>query len=271
MKQQALHRFSASALKGNTRTIQRPLALLCVIYLFYAVLLLAGGWLLVTETSRNLLHLLFWCGGRILLAAGMILLTMRCKAHITERCIRLLHLPCADVSSAYKRLLRLCFWKQLIRLGIHLVIGTGLLGAGILLQKAAAHEDGIYWLMGAAQAIPLILGMLFLRLRMEICFSAAEVLCVQNPARSALYSFRTAASMMHGQYSFFLRVLLRSLPWMLLPAMLPRCIMNLTLFFSVRHLEWQYSRTEGEETCYEHSHISSPYSGTHEAGGFSAP
>ncbi|MBQ8687429.1 MAG: hypothetical protein IJ512_02620 [Ruminococcus sp.] len=271
MKQQALHHFSASALRGNSRPIQLPLMLLCAFYLLYAALLLAGSWLLVSGTSLSLLHTLLWCGGRLLLSIGAILLTMRCKVHILSRCTRLFHLSAGDVSSVYKRLLRLCFWKQLIRLSVRLILAGGLLGAALLLEEAAARADSIYWLMGAAQVIPLTLGMLLLRLRFEAVFAAAEVLCVQDPAQSAFCSLRTAFLMMQGQYRFLLRILLRSLPWMLLPAMLPRYMMNLTLFFSVRHLEWQYSRTEGSENRCEPSHIQGPYPKPHEAGGISAP
>ncbi len=271
MKQQTLHQFSASALRGNSRCMHLPLIELSSIYLLYGALLLSGAWLLCTETDGSLLWVLLWCGIRLLLGTGVILLGIRCKVHLLRHCTELLHLPCDTASAAYKRMLRLALVNLLIRFLMRLSAAAGIAAAVYLLQEAAVHTDGIYWLMGAVQVIPLILGILLLRLRWGICFAAAESLCVQKSNPSAWGSLKAACSMMHGQYRFLLGILLRSLPWMLLPAMMPRCTMTWTTFFAVRHLEWQYQQPEGGTDCFEPTRIHRRNPKPHAAGGVSAP
>ncbi|MBQ8515664.1 MAG: hypothetical protein IJ496_09735 [Ruminococcus sp.] len=271
MKQTALHRFSAAALKGNTRPLQGPLMLLCTVYALHIALLLMGAWLLCTCSDLSLMWILLWCGGKLLLSVTTVLIALRCKAHLLLRCISLLRLPCGFLSAGYKRLLRLALWKGLIRFLIRLPAAVGFFAAGLLLQEAAAHTDSLYWLMGAAQVLPLTLGLLLLRLRAEVCFLAAEVLCVQQPEVSALSSLKTAFRLMLGQYAFFLRILLRSLPWMLLPGRAIRCIMTMISFFSVRHLEWRYHLTEGRDCGCEPAHLHRRFRKPRAAGELPAP
>ncbi len=235
MKQKALHQFTHQTIKGKSRCMYRPMAALSVIYFLCPVLTLLTAWLLLTQTTPNALSVLLWCIGRILLAIAATLLAARCKVHLYIRCLDLLELSHSYLRAGFRRLVRLSLWKGLLRLLLDTAMLAAVIGAILLLRTASMQEEGIYSLMGAVQALPVLLVLLTIRLRWEMRFAAAEVLCVRFAENSALRTLREARLILSGQYGFVLRVILRCIPVLLLP----RAAMTLTSYFSVRQLEFR--------------------------------
>jgi hypothetical protein len=271
VKQQALHAFSAAALKGHTAPMHRQLLQKGILALLHTAGQIALAWLLCTQTKQALPAVTLWCLGCLLLRTGYFVLSGRITVRLHRHCLAQLGLSCASQRAAYRRLLHVTLWEVLFRFLLRIPAAGAVWCAGFLLRQAAAQTEGLYALMGCVQVLPVLLGIMLLRLRLTCDCAAAKVLCIRYPEAKLRPLFRTAHGMLKGQARFLLLVLLRCLPWQILPGMLPRWHMTLTAYFSVRCLEWQYQQPERRLSYCERPHIHCPYPNSHAAGTVSTP
>lgn len=268
MKQRQLYRFSKTAIKGGYIEVLSPILVISAVYLVYLVLSLTGAYFLC-RYYFTLAAILIWCGARLIMKMLTILLTVRSRAAVIRRCIVRISLPCGYERSIYRVLLRIYFFKGLA-VFISRLIFTSIIFLGFWLISTNSFDNrSVYRILMAFQAIPAAVVILWLRLKLFICFAGAEVLSVGNPSLGAWKSILSCAKMLSGQYGFAVGVMLRNLRSIILPFLLPVSVQTLVSYFSVRYIEWQHQKQE--EKCYnEQADIYSMHKGAFEAGDFSS-
>ncbi len=237
MTQKALCRFSAALLKTNDFSIQGHLLLLMLMYSAYTGLLLTGSWF---ATHNGFIGILLFCGTKLLFRALLAVVSAGRRGDVIESCLRMLSADFANRKVRNKRLRRLYLLRGLWRLGLRVIASGIIIGGLILAHMASKQAEGFYFLMGAAQSLPLLLLVLIWRFRIEMAFAASETLCVYSKNSSALYCLKDGLSMMQGQYLFAAGILLRRGLWMLLPVTQPRFVVTIEAFFVARRLEQNY-------------------------------
>ncbi len=234
MTQKALCRFSASLLKTSDISIQGHLLLLMLMYGIYAGIILTGAWFAV---HGGFTGILLFCGARLLLRTLLAVLSAGKRGDVIEGCLGMLSVDCADRKVRNKRLRRLYALRGLWRFGLRLLFAGIIVGGCVLAWLASRQAEGVYLLLGAAQAVPLLLAVMIWRFRMETAFAASETLCVYNESTTSWDCLKGGLSMMRGQYLFAAGTLLRRGLWMLLPVTQPRFVVTMEAFFVARRLE----------------------------------
>lgn len=237
MTQKALSRFSDSILKTSDFSIQGHLLLLMFMYGAYTGLLLTGAWL---AAHSGFTGILLFCGVKLLLRALLAIVSAGRRGDVIEVCLRMLSADFADRKVRNKRLRRLYLLCGLWRLGLRVLAAGIILGGLLLVYMASNQTEGLYFLMGAAQSLPLLLLVLIWRFRIETAFAAAETLCIYSKSSSAMHCLKDGLSMMREQYLFAAGILLRRGLWMLLPVTQPRFVVTIETFFVARRLEQDY-------------------------------
>ncbi len=269
MTQKTLCRFSNEALRNGASSLHKSLLILMLIYTLYGAAVFSGAWA-VYEYAFFPLAVLVWFGVRFLLRIILALTSAGRRTAVVSECLRLLSLPHGYFHSARKRLRRLYFLRGTLRLLMRVAACAVVLGAAFMLYAASRQNEGVYYIFGAAQAVPAFILLFILKFRMEAAFSAAEVVCTVQPEIGAWKNYMESCRMLRGQYLFLAGLFLRRLPLLLLPVTQPDFVMTMVSFFSVRRLEWQYSCQEGvDSSADEHTGIFRRYRKTDEAGGIS--
>lgn len=269
MTQKTLCRFSKEALRNGTSSLHRSLLILILMYTLYGAAVFSGAWT-VYEYAFFPLAVLVWFGVRFFLRIILALTSAGRRTAAVSECLRLLALPHGYFHSARKRLRRMYFLRGTLRLLLRIAACAVILGAAFMLYAASNQTEGVYYIFGAAQAVPAFILLLILKFRMEAAFSAAEVICTMQPEVSSWKNYMESCRMLRGQYLFLALILLRKAPLLLLPVTQPDFVMTTVSFFSVRRLEWQYSCQEGaDSSADEHTGIFRRYRKADEAGGVS--
>lgn len=266
MKQKALISFSGAAIKGGYSDIFMPLLGIASLYAVYFLISLSGAYI-ICRYYFFFEMILLWCAARLVLKILLVLLTVKKRAALIRRCIVKISLPCGYERKIHKKLRRLYMLRGMVRLMCRIVTAAVIfLGIWVIASDAFA-ADSVYRLMGAFQAVPLLIVIIRMRIRLMLRFWGAEVLTVSDTSHSIRANLRESGKMLSGQYGFIAALFLRSIRGLLLPFLLPKFIQTLVSYFSVRHIEWQYQ----ENNNYEQAYIQGRYKGAYEAGDISAP
>lgn len=269
MTQKTLCRFSKDVLKNNSSSLHKSLLILILIYTMYGAAVCSGAWL-VCEYAFFPAAVLGWFGVRYILRIILSLSSAGRRTAVISDCLGLLSLPHGEFHTVRKRLRRLYFLRGVFRLLMRIAAFAVLAGGLFLLYLASRQNEGVYYIFSAAQAVPVFLLLAAVRFRMEAAFSGAETVCTMQPENSAWKSYAESCRMLRGQHLFLAALLIRKIPLLLLPVTQPDLVMTIVSFFSVRRLEWQYSRQEGaDSSADEHTKIFCRYREADEAGGIS--
>lgn len=269
MTQKTLCRFSKEALRSSPSSLHKSLLILILMYALYGAAVFSGAWAVYVYAFFPA-AVLVWFGVRFLLRIIFAFFSAGRRTAVISECLRLLSLPHGYFHGARKRLRRLYFLRGIFRFFLRLAACAVILGAAFMLYVASRRNEGVYYIFGAAQAIPLFLILFVLKFRMEAAFSAAEVVCTVQPEVSSWKNYMESCRMLRGQYLFLAGLCLRRMLLLMLPVTQPDFVMTLVSFFSVRRLEWQYSCQEGaDSSADEHTGIFCRYRKADEAGGIS--
>lgn len=266
MKQKSLHRFSRAALKGGYMELYAPISVIAVVYLIYLSISFTGAYFL-SRYYYAFAAVLIWCGVRFIMKALSVLLTVRSRAAVIRRCVVRISLPCGYERSIYRRLRRLYLLRELAKFMCRILFVAALLFGAWIIGTDILAVNGVYRLLGAFQAVPVMIVILWLRMKLSICFAGAEVLAVCAPDQGVWKSLCESVKMLSGQYGFIAGIFLRNLWEVLLPFFLPVFIQTLVSYFSVRHIEWKYQ----ENHNHEQAHLYSMHKRAYKAGDVPAP
>ncbi|MGN0630228.1 MAG: hypothetical protein ACI4JN_02765 [Ruminococcus sp.] len=258
MKQRELYRFSRNAAKkGGCADIALPIVKIMSLYGVYFLISLAGAYA-VCRYFFFRETVLAWCAFRYILQITLILMTVKSRCRIIRECIVRISLPCGYERKICRKLRRLYLLRSAVRL-ICRIITCAVIFLGISAMFSDFFQaKGIYRIMTAFQAVPVLIIIVRLRIRLMLRFFGAEILTVSDTQKSILRNLRESGKMLSGQYGFIAVMFLRSIPGLILPFLLPKFIQTLVSYFSVRHIEWQYEVNSN----YEQTDIQSGYKRT---------
>lgn len=269
MKQKSLYRFSKNAVKGGYIEILMPVLFVALVYLIQTAFCIAGAYFLC-RYYFTFTAVLIWCGVRILMKMFSVLLTLRSRANVIRRCIIRISLPCGYERSIYKKLKKLYFLRGTVNFFSRiLLVSVFLLGVWII-NTDSFPFGSIYRLFAAFQTLPVMLVVIWFRIRLHICFIGAEVLTVENPSSGVWKSLFESCKMLSDQHKFVAGIFLRNFFSILLSVFLPRFIQTLVSYFSVRHIEWTYEQKKEENLQSEQYDIHRRHRKAYEAGDVSA-
>lgn len=240
MKQRELYRFSRSAAKkGGFAATALPLVKILSLYAVYFLVSLIGAYIVCRYFFfRD--AVLAWCAFRYILQLTLILLTVKSRCAVIRECIVRISLPCGYERKICRKLRPLYLLHGAVRL-VCRIITCGVIFLGLSVMFSDHFQiNNIYRIMAAFQAVPVLIIIVRLRIRLMLCFFGAEILTVRDTQKSIPGYLRESGKMLSGQYGFIAVMFLRSIPWLILPVFLPKFIQTLVSYFSVRHIEWQY-------------------------------
>lgn len=255
MKQRELYRFSRNAAKkGGCADIALPIVKIISLYAVYFLVSLIGAYA-VCRYFFFRETVLAWCAFRIFLKTAVILLTVKSRCAVIRECIVKTSLPCGYERKICKKLRRLYLLREAVRIVLRLCTAAVAFSGLCIIFSHSIAAEGIYRLWAAFQAVPLLAVIITLRIRLMFRFQGAEVLTVRDTQKSILRNIRESGKMLSGQYGFLAAVILRNMAGVIVPFFLPKLIQTLAVYFSVRHIEWQYE----VDTSYGQTDIQSGY------------
>ncbi len=257
MKQNALCRFSKSAVKGSYIKILMPILGMAGISILRVSVEFIGAYFLCSYFYFYE-AVLIWCALRFILHVSHALLSVGIRCNLVKRCIFNISLPCGYDRAIRKKFRRLYFIRGLMRFLFNvLFVGVLLFGAWCIGTNSFA-VDSVYRLMAAFQAIPAVMVLVWLKIRLSVYFLGAEVMCAVNPDEGALKNFFKSVKMLSGTAGFAAVLFVRNIFRLLSPVF----AQTLVTYFSVRHIEWQY-----QEKCnHEQTNIHGKHKRTYETG-----
>ena len=255
MKQRELYRFSRSAAKkGIGADTALPLVKILSLYAVYFLVSLGGSYA-VCRYFFFREAVLAWCAFRVFLKTAVILLTVKSRCAVIRECIVKTSLPCGYERKICKNLRRLYLLREAVGIILRLCTAAVIFSGLWIMFSDSIAAEGIYRLWAAFQAVPLLAVIITLRIRLMFRFQGAEVLTVRDTQKSILRNIRESGKMLSGQYGFLAAVILRNMAGVIIPFFLPKLIQTLAVYFSVRHIEWQYE----VDTSYGQTDIQSGY------------
>lgn len=264
MKQRELYRFSRSAAKkGSCSGLLVPIIKIISVYAVFSAIILISAYAVCRYFffSEAVLAL---CAFKLILQITAALLTVKSRCDIIRQCIVKIPLSCGYERKICKKLRILALIKLAVRSVLRLLTHAVILsGIWLLLYGDAVIADDAYRLLSAFQAVPLLIIITALRIKLMFRFQGAEVLAVRYTEKSLIQDIRESGKMLMGQYGFITAVILRNTAGLIIPFLLPKLIQTFAIYFSVRHIEWQYSIKDS--ATYEQTHIQSKYKRAYEA------
>ncbi len=242
MTQKALCKFSSELLKESSTTLHKTLLLLTLLYSVYGGILFVGGWFLCVYFSFAE-GVLVWCAVRLALRVLLAFISARGRCRVIEQSLNAISLPYGFHRKTVKSLRRLYVLRGTVRFLFRLLFLAAVLAGAVLLYAASDRQEGAYFMLGAAQFVPVLIALAVFRFRMETAFCAAETVSVRCPEKSSFKSAAQGFRIMKGQYVFAAMSVLRRGLLVILPVTQPYFAFTAAVFFAARQLEYDNSNS----------------------------
>ncbi|MBQ8823676.1 MAG: hypothetical protein IJZ64_00420 [Ruminococcus sp.] len=247
MKQRALYQFSGDALHKSQYSIGKHLFLLIFLKISLYLILMGCTMFAHNITGNSISELysisnISWIIFRTIFSVISFLLQAPIWYNIVFHCLQSGKLVVKNVT--LKKFLILYLFLNLISTFILIPIPFVLYAGLELLNIGASQTEGAIYFLGAIQAIPICIFIVFIFLWALPALLLAQIMIFCQNETSILNTITKSFKVMSGKRRSFWITIIQSFIIAIIPVFLARSVMNIIIFLGVSIKEWEYVAKE---------------------------